>query len=88
MVRMPTLEVRKWHGEGSTRKFGWLSIPVMDALRLRDETFRCPECHGKAVPHAASPSQEAHGEHTQRNSGCSSGDCFDGNSRPHPNALK
>jgi hypothetical protein len=30
----------------------------------------------------------AHGEHFQRNKGCSLGDCFDGEKRTHTSPLK
>jgi len=90
MARMVQVEVRKWHGTGENRAFGWQLISVVDGLRLRDEMFRCPECFGKVKLMSASdsPPMEAHGEHHQRNKGCSLGDCFDGEQRIHSSPLK
>jgi hypothetical protein len=90
MARMIEVEVRKWHGIGNDRSFGWQRISVMDGLRLRDEIFRCPECFGRVRLMSASiePPMAAHGEHFQRNKGCSLGDCFDGDSRIHSSPLK
>jgi len=90
MARMIEVEVKKWHGAAENRGFGWHPISVNDALRLRDDTFRCPECHGKVRLHSASTEagMAAHGEHRQRNRGCSLGDCFDGEKRRHTSALE
>jgi hypothetical protein len=89
MARMVEVEVRKWHGAGADRSFGWQLISVNDGLRLRDETFRCPECFGKVKLMSVSenPPMAAHGEHFQRNKGCSLGDCFDGVKRTHTSQL-
>jgi hypothetical protein len=89
-ARMIQVEVRKWSGTGVDRSFGWQPVSVNDGLRLRDETFRCPECFGKVRLMSASvdPPMAAHGEHFRRNKGCSFGDCFDGAKRIHPSALK
>jgi hypothetical protein len=86
---MVQVEVRKWHRTGENRAFGWQPISVVDGLRLGDETFRCPECFGKVKLMSASgnPSMAAHGEHFQRNKGCSLGDCFDGVQRIHSSPL-
>lgn len=90
MARMVEVEVRKWHGTASNRSFGWQLISVEDGLRLRDETFRCPECLGKVKLMSASiePPMAAHGEHFKRNKGCSLGDCFDGEKYMHTSPLK
>lgn len=90
MARMVQVEVRRWYGAAENRTFGWQSIPVSEGLRLRDETFRCLECFGRAKLMSASeiPPMEAHGEHFQRNKGCSLGDCFDGEKRVHSSPLK
>jgi hypothetical protein len=89
MARMVQVEVRRWHGEADRRAFGWQPISVGDGLRLRDETFRCPECYGRVKLMSASenPPMDAHGEHFQRNKGCSLGDCFDGAKRMHSSPL-
>jgi hypothetical protein len=87
---MIEVEVRKWHGEGENRAFGWQPTSVDNGLRLRDETFRCPECFGrvKLMSASANPPMVAHGEHFQRNKGCSLGDCFRGEKRVHSSPLK
>lgn len=89
MARMLQVEVRRWHGAGESRAFGWQAISVEDGLRLRDETFRCLECYGKAklMSASVSPPMAAHGEHFQRNKGCSLGDCFDGDRRIHTSPV-
>jgi hypothetical protein len=66
---MTALEVKKYHGEGEERQFGWLGIAANKALLPCGETFRCPECHGRVITHKASESQEAHGEHPVRHKG-------------------
>ena len=90
MARMVQVEVRKWHGMDGNRAFGWQLITVVEGLHLRDETFRCPECFGKVKLMSASddPPMAAHGEHFQRNKGCSLGDCFDGEPHIHSSPLK
>jgi hypothetical protein len=87
---MVEVEVRKWHGTGENRAFVWQLIHADEGLRLRDETFRCPECLGKVklMSPSENPSMAAHGEHFQRNKGCSLGDCFDGVARIHSSPLK
>jgi hypothetical protein len=89
MARMVEIEVRKWSGVGKDRTLGWQHISVEEGLRLRDETFRCPECLGRVRLMSASknPPMAAHGEHFQRNKGCSLGDCFDGKKRIHSSPL-
>jgi hypothetical protein len=86
---MVQVEVKKWHSAADQRAFGWQLISVDDGLRLRDETFRCPECFGKVKLMSASkdPPVAAHGEHFQRNKGCTLGDCFEGVNRPHLNPI-
>jgi hypothetical protein len=90
MARMVQVEVKRWHGAAESRKFGWQLISVEDGLRLRDETFRCPECFGRVKLMSASdaPQMAAHGEHFQRNKGCSLGDCFGGEKRSHSSPLE
>jgi hypothetical protein len=87
MARMIVVEVRQWSGNDAARKFGWNAIPVEQAVRLRDETFRCPECLGRVTILSASETFVAHGEHRTGHQGCSLGDCFDGVRRIHPNPL-
>jgi hypothetical protein len=87
MARMLFVEVRRWSGSGSSREFGWQSVPVEEALRDRDDTFRCPECHGQVTLLSASETFVAHGEHRSGHKGCSLGDCFDGARSAHPRAL-
>jgi len=41
------VEVKRWHGAAGNRVFAWQHMPVKEALRLQDETFRCPECLGR-----------------------------------------
>jgi hypothetical protein len=86
---MTQVQVRKWHTDGESRAFGWQLIQVEQALLLKDETFRCPECHGrvKLMNASQNPPMAAHREHFQRNHGCSLGDCFDGEHRMHTAAL-
>jgi uncharacterized protein with PIN domain len=90
MARMVEMEVRKWSSSGKDRAFGWQLVTIEEAFRLGDETFRCPECFGKVKRVSASenPPMAAHGEHFQRNRGCSLGDCFDGGKRIHTSPLK
>jgi hypothetical protein len=90
MARMVEIEVKKWSSVGKDRIFGWQLISVEDGLRLRDETFRCPECFGrvKLMSESKEPPMAAHGEHFQRNKGCSLGFCFDGEKRTHHSPLK
>jgi hypothetical protein len=91
MARMVEVQVRRWQGSGASRAFDWQTITVEEGLRLRDETFRCPVCLGKAVLKRASvdPPMAAHGEHDRRNKGCPLGDCYDQMGiRLHPFALK
>jgi hypothetical protein len=81
MARMTTVEVKRWHNTPQgERSFDWQSMSVEEGLRLRDETFRCPQCHGRVRLMSASqnPPMAAHGEHQRRHKGCPLGDCFDG----------
>lgn len=82
MARMITVEVKRWHIRHRTML--WL------AAHLRDETFRCPTCHGKVRLMSASldPPMAAHREHQRRHKGYPLGDCFDGGDvRQHPFPL-
>jgi hypothetical protein len=89
MYAITDVEVKRWHGTPDSRVFGWQRMSVTEALRLQDETFRCPECLGKVRLHAASAEKEhpAYGKHLGKNAGCSLGDCFDGVKRPHIKAI-
>ena len=68
----------------------WTGINIALALKMpRGRTKRCPECHGPVRAHSAGVNgMKAHMEHFARHSGCSRGDCFDGNARPHPDAVR
>ncbi|WP_263356315.1 hypothetical protein [Acidicapsa ligni] len=83
------VEVKRWHGAADSRVFGWQRMPVKEALRLQDDTFRCPECLGRVRLRAAAPEKELaeRGEHFSKNPGCSLGDCFAGEKRTHPKPL-
>jgi hypothetical protein len=79
---MPTCEL---HLRGA-----WTAIDLETALKLdKGRTKRCPECHGQVRAHAvAKNGMVAHFEHYDGHAGCSLGDRFDGNHRPHPRALR
>jgi hypothetical protein len=83
------VEVKRWHGEPSSRVFDWQRLPIKEALRLQDETFRCPECLGRVRLRQASADNEvaAHGEHYSKNTGCSLGDNFTGVKKLHSKPL-
>ena len=89
MDQIAEVEVKRWHGGADNRVFAWQRMPVKEALRLQDETFRCPECLGKVRLRQASPEKEVaeHGEHYSKNSGCSLGDNFGGEKRLHVKPL-
>lgn len=73
------------------KSFGdWVPVDLETALRQpRTRAMRCPECHGYVRAHNASSSgMRAHMEHEMRNAGCSRGDCFDGDRRPHPRQAR
>lgn len=76
--------VGELHANGS-----WHPIDLELALKMpKSRRIRCPECHGRVRAHRLGKNGEvAHMEHLERNKGCSRGDCFDGNHRPHPRAL-
>ena len=86
---MIEVEVKRWHGAADSRVFGWQTMHVKEALRLQDETFRCPECLGRVRLRQASPEKEtdAHAEHYSKNTGCSLGGHFAGEKRPHPKPV-
>ena len=88
-VQMAEVEVKRWHGSAENRVFGWQRMPVKEALRLQDETFRCPECLGRVRLRQASAEKEIaeHGEHYSKNTGCSLGNCFSGEKSLHPKPL-
>ena len=85
VAKMPEVEVKRWHGTADSRVFGWQRMPVKEALRLQEDTFRCPECLGRVRLRAASTEKALaeRGEHYSKNPGCSLGDAFDGQKRLH-----
>ena len=89
MARIVEVEVKRWHGVGEGRIFDWQRLPVIEALRLQEDKFRCPECLGQVRLHRASVEKEMaeHGEHFRKNEGCTLGDHFDGKKRLHPKPL-
>jgi hypothetical protein len=89
MDQISDVEVKRWHGAAENRVFGWQLMPVKEALQLQDETFRCPECLGRVRLRQASAEKEttAHGEHYSKNPGCSLGDAFAGEKKPHPKPV-
>ena len=68
----------------------WQGIDLALALKMpKTRIKRCPECHGRVRVHSAgSNGMRAHMEHFTRHAGCYRGDCFDGHSRQHPDALR
>ncbi len=84
-AKLQEVEVKRWHGTADSRVFGWQRMPVREALRLQEDTFRCPECLGRVRLRAASAEKGTaeHGEHYSKNPGCSLGECFDGSKRAH-----
>jgi len=88
-VLMGEVEVKRWHGAADSRVFGWQLMAVKDALRLQDETFRCPECLGRVRLRAASVEKNTgpYAEHYSKNTGCSLGNCFNGEKQPHPKPV-
>jgi hypothetical protein len=88
-VLMGEVEVKRWHGEPTSRVFGWQRMAVRDALRLQDDTFRCPECLGRVRLRAASVEKNTapHAEHYSKNTGCSLGNCFNGEKQLHSKPL-
>ena len=89
MDQISDVEVKRWHGTAASRVFGWQLMPVKEALQLQDETFRCPECLGRVRLRQASAEKDttAHGEHYSKNPGCSLGDAFAGEKKPHPKPV-
>jgi hypothetical protein len=83
------VEVKRWHGTADSRVFGWQRMPVIEALRLQEDSFRCPECLGRVRLRQASAEKEtvAHGEHYSKNPGCSLGGSFAGEKKPHSKPL-
>ncbi len=84
------VEVKRWHGAGETRAFGWQLLPVKEALHLQEDIFRCPECLGRVRLRPASADNETpgYGEHFSKNPGCSLGDCFTGQKRQHTKPVQ
>jgi len=89
VAQIVEVEVKRWHGAADSRVFGWQRMPVKEALRLQDESFRCPECLGKVRLRQASPEKDLpeHAEHYSKNTGCSLGNCFSGEKSLHPKPL-
>jgi hypothetical protein len=89
VTQMVEVEVKRWHGAGEGRVFGWQLMPVREALRLQEDTFRCPECLGRVRLRQASAEKEteAHAEHYSKNPGCSLGGHFAGEKHLHPKPL-
>ncbi len=89
VILMGEVEVKRWHGEPDSRVYGWQRMPVRDALRLQDDTFRCPECLGRVRLRAASAEKNTgpHAEHYSKNPGCSLGNCFNGEKQLHTKPL-
>ena len=90
MASMVEVEVKKWQGAEGKCAYGWQRISIEEALRSRDEIYRCPECYGRITPTRASTTKTpmaAQGEHQKRQDGCSLGDCFNGTKSKHPLAL-
>ena len=80
-----SLSCELWNGRH------WVSITIEQALELPSRRRkRCPECGGRVRAHKASDDgiMAAHFEHFERHPGCSLGDSFDSNRRPHPEALR
>ena len=57
-AQLVEVEVKRWHGAGDGRVFGWQLMPVKEALRLQEDTFRCPECLGRVRLRPASAEKE------------------------------
>jgi hypothetical protein len=89
MAQIIEVEVKRWHGAAEGRVFGWQLMPVKEALRLQEDTFRCPECLGRVRLRAASPEKETaeRGEHYSKHVGCSLGDHFGGEKSLHPKPV-
>jgi hypothetical protein len=83
------VEVKRWHGTAEARVYGWQRMPVREALRLQDDTFRCPECLGRVRLRRASAEKGYgdHAEHYSKNPGCSLGNCFSGTKQLHVKPL-
>jgi len=83
------VEVKRWHGAADSRIYGWQRMPVREALRLQDDTFRCPECLGRVRLRRASQEKNVgdHAEHYSKNTGCSLGNCFAGEKQLHVKPL-
>jgi hypothetical protein len=83
------VEVKRWHGAADSRVYGWQRMPVREALRLQDDTFRCPECLGRVRLRRASVEKNIgdHAEHYSKNTGCSLGNCFAGEKQLHVKPL-
>jgi hypothetical protein len=67
---MQSVQIQKWAGEGSARKFDWVTIPVLDAMKS-EGPYRCPECHTSVRLHKASTHHPAHAEHRVGSKTCS-----------------
>jgi len=89
VAQLVEVEVKRWHGAADGRVFGWQLLPVREALRLQEDTFRCPECLGRVRlrPASAEKQTEAYAEHYSKNPGCSLGGHFAGEKHLHPKPL-
>jgi len=89
VAQITEVEVKRWHGSADSRVYGWQRMPVTDALRLQDETFRCPECLGKVRLRRADVDADTnnYAEHYSKNPGCSLGNCFTGEKKQHPKPI-
>ncbi len=89
VVGLQEVEVKHWHGDAANRVFGWHRMHVTDALRLQDDTFRCPECLGRVRLRRASAEKNYgdHAEHYSQNPGCSLGTKFTGEKKLHTKPL-
>ena len=69
---MQNVQLQKWTGAGSTRKFDWETVTVNDALR-QEGPFRCPECFQPVRIHKASEDgvHPLHAEHRIGSKTCS-----------------
>ncbi|WP_375688443.1 hypothetical protein [Pseudooceanicola sp. LIPI14-2-Ac024] len=82
MARSETCEV--------LRDGRWKVATIDDFLSAsRELVTRCFACGGPVRAHRlASNGMRAHFEHRVAHPGCALGSCFDGTSRPHPDATR
>ena len=67
----------------------WKTVSIQTARDYPELARRCSECHGQIkimrAGHGGAP--RSHPEHYERHKGCSLGNCFDGERRPHPKQV-